>query len=221
LALVNSRRTEAYFSPFTKTDRIPYGVDITRFHPIHPEERAGLRRELGLPVDTFFILHVGHVIRRRGLDTLVRLTSKERIVLVVGSRNTPPDKRIRRMLEASGVVVWTDYLPRIERLYAAADCYAFPTRDPLGAIEIPFSVTEAMACNLPVLAHPFGALPELFPADGGVIYESAPERWTERIETLRSSGPINNRAKVILLDWRQVIPQLEACYSDLLRRDRK
>jgi glycosyltransferase involved in cell wall biosynthesis len=190
-------------------------VDTSRFVPVDAARKAAWRREFGLPADRYLILHVGHIVRRRGIEALVRLQAGDRQVLVVGSVNTPADRRLRRRLEERGVIVWTKYIPEIEKIYALSDCYAFPTRDPLAAIEIPLSVLEAISCNLPVLATPFGGLPDQFPADAWVLFENRPERWPERIAELRKSGQTQNRSKAIPLDWEKVIAQLEQKYLGL------
>jgi glycosyltransferase involved in cell wall biosynthesis len=216
LVLATSRRTAAMFA--TRRGRVeilPFGVDTSRFVPVDAARKAAWRREFGLPADRYLILHVGHIVRRRGIEALVRLQAGDRQVLVVGSVNTPADRRLRRRLEERGVIVWTKYIPEIEKIYALSDCYAFPTRDPLAAIEIPLSVLEAISCNLPVLATPFGGLPDQFPADAWVLFENRPERWPERIAELRKSGQTQNRSKAIPLDWEKVIAQLEQKYLGL------
>ncbi len=69
-------------------------------------------------------------------------------------------------LRRAGVLLITHYLPEIVELYQAADAYVFPVppnpADP-SAIDLPLSVLEAAACNLPILATRFGALPDLGP----------------------------------------------------------
>jgi glycosyltransferase involved in cell wall biosynthesis len=217
LVLSASRRTEAMFSKYrVRTAFQPFGVDTARFIPADLTRKADWRREFGISVGRYLILHVGHIVPRRGIEDLARLQSLSRQVLVVGSVGTEADVRLRRRLESQGVMVWTRYLADIEKIYALADCYIFPTRDPLGAIEIPLSVLEAMSCNLPVVAFPFGGLPDLFPADAGVTYEERPERWAGRIDSLAGVSGRENRSKVLPLDWNTVTASLEEHYRRLL-----
>jgi glycosyltransferase involved in cell wall biosynthesis len=216
LVLAPSRRSARLFEQHgARVEFFPFGVDTMRFVPAGTEQRSKWRRAFGLPSDRYLLLHVGHIIHRRGIEALARVQSGDQQVLIVGSVNTPADARIKRRLEERGILVWTKYIPEIEKIHALADCYVFPTRDPLGAIELPLSVLESMSCDVPVLAFPFGGLPDLFPADDGLVYEDRLERWPERISELRTHQHINNRGKVIVLDWKNVIDRLEQHYLRL------
>ena len=74
----------------------------------------------------------------------------------------------RRDLEAAGVRVLRENLPAIHELYQLADVYLFPVQRADAAMEIPLSVLEAMAVNLPIITTPFGRLTELF--EGGRLF---------------------------------------------------
>ena len=50
------------------------------------------------------------------------------------------------------------YIPEVEDIYRLSDLYLFLAESDTAAIEVPLSVLEAMACNLPVICTPFGGL---------------------------------------------------------------
>jgi dTMP kinase len=80
------------------------------------------------------------------------------------------------------------YLPDIERAYAEADVYVFPVTDQLGSIEVPLSVLEARASGVPVVCTRFGALPELFPPAGEMVYAD-PSGFSDAVDrALRASA---------------------------------
>ena len=189
VALFASERLRAATGRIAETSVVVYPiVDTTRFAPA-PVDRAAVRRELGVPGDLPLVLHVGHLKRSRGLDILGTLAeSRELSVLVIASTSTEADPEVRRRLEARGVRVVRRYLPDIERAYRAADVYVFPVEDPLGSIEAPLSVIEAVASGLPVVSTPFGALPELFARDRGVSF-ARPDAFASRRGDGRRSRP--------------------------------
>jgi glycosyltransferase involved in cell wall biosynthesis len=84
-------------------------------------------------------------------------------------------------LRRAGVVVLEGYQPGVEELYRAADCYVFPSRGWGGGIEMPLSVLEAMASDLPVASTLFGALPERFKNSDGIHFATSDEELVEMV----------------------------------------
>jgi glycosyltransferase involved in cell wall biosynthesis len=98
-------------------------------------------------------------------------------VVLVASSSTPQEERVAATLRAAGVHLFTEYLPAIHELYQLADCYVFPVRSTDNAIELPLSVLEALACDLPVVTTRFGDLPALFDCPGrppGFVFVDTP-----------------------------------------------
>ena len=79
-------------------------------------------------------------------------------------------------MQGAGVKVILDFVPRIAEVYQAADAYLFPGSLPYAAIDIPLSVLEAMAVNLPVVTTPFGGLPDIF----------APAPWFKYVDSKKA-----------------------------------
>jgi glycosyltransferase involved in cell wall biosynthesis len=218
LVLVQSKATDRFFRRYgCRTAFLSNGVDLTRFRPVPPSAKSVRRAELCLPEDKYLILHVGALKLGRGVDVLRTLQGGDRQMLIVGSVSSGYEAAAQKELEAQGCLVWMRYLPDIEKVYAAADCYAFPTRKPLFAIEIPLSVLEAMAANLPVIAAPFGALPDTFAEGEGLIYADSAGEFERAVQRIREgSVPIRTREKVLGLSWEAVTEKLEKAYSDLV-----
>jgi glycosyltransferase involved in cell wall biosynthesis len=146
---------------------------------------AGRRRD-GVPI----AVHVGHLRRSRGLDRLCEIKALigDRInIVVVASPYFDPDPGLMEELLAAGVHVDRGFVPAIADVYRAADLYLFtPPPEIEGAIELPLGVLEAIACGLPVISTPFGALPEALAGTDGVEFAPSEDfaqavvRWVDR-----------------------------------------
>jgi glycosyltransferase involved in cell wall biosynthesis len=108
------------------------------------------------------ILFVGNEVGRKGLDLLIEAVSRAEpdAVLDVVTGDDVPERegvRVHRGVEAGS--------ERLRDLYAAADVFALPTR----ADAVPWSVLEAMAAGLPVVASRVGAIGELIGDSGETV----------------------------------------------------
>lgn len=170
------------------------GVDTALFHPVSDQERTALRAKLGLDLSATYIIFVGGVIHRKGIDVLVRafgeiaqLNTSLRLI-VVGPRDfvDHPQPQLgvqysryyaalqRELVQHSvaDCVVWTGKLPPedVSSYLQAADIFCLPSR----MEGTPSAPLEAMACGLPVVVSSLGGTTaELF-AHGqeGFIVES-------------------------------------------------
>ena len=165
---------------------MPNPVDLERFRAANAEERARVRGEWGLgsrPV----LLHVGHVKTDRRLESLIYIARCQRYeVVVVGSESLSAQGVLRSSLEAAGCRVYTQFVPDIQKIYQAADAYIFPVmpavegplfrpREAVGSIDLPLSVLEAMACNIPVVTTRYDALVRtILPTQGFRLFYGTP-----------------------------------------------
>jgi len=184
--------------------RLEGGVDLDRFRPIGEESPSVLRRGLGLPATAYIVLHVGHLKATRGVLVLKSLQALGGIqALLIASTSTEIDAETRRDLQLAGVRVIDDHLPNVEEYYRAADCYLFPVTSSLDAIELPLSVLEAMACDLPIVTTRFGGIPALLEgSDRGVIFVGSEAEVPRAVLALRKdrSHP-GFRSRLRLLTW--------------------
>jgi glycosyltransferase involved in cell wall biosynthesis len=144
------------------------------------------------------------------------LAGREELHLVLAaSTANPADDSLRNDLEQAGIEIHHEYLPHIEDLYRASDLYLFPVRAGSGSIEFPLSVMEAMACNLPVVATPFGALPEHFAPGDGLQYFQTMQDLPAAIDAALSERA-DTRTKVRSFSWEAGMEQLMAKLSEAM-----
>jgi glycosyltransferase involved in cell wall biosynthesis len=204
LALVLSSGTAAIMARAgIKARRVPLGVDTETFRPPAGEEKAALRRKYGIG-DGKVLLHAGHLSARRNLGVLKRTLADGWKIVVVSSTSTDPDPGIAQGLRAGSIVVIDRYVESIDEIYRLSDAYIFPTFEVKGAIEIPLSVLEAMATNLPVVTTGFGGIPDLFSERKGLYICSTADELTQKAREALTAGQVATRDLVMDLGWDKV-----------------
>ena len=208
LALVLSTRSQAIMEKAgVPARRIPLGVDAQRFRPPEAGEKERLREKYGLGTGKI-ALHIGHISARRNLGLLKKLSFDGTRLAVVTSTSTVPDPGVREWLRQESVLVMDEYIENIEEVYRLADCYVFPTLNVKGAIEIPLSVLEAMATNLPVVTTAFGGLPDLFEEGGGLFICNAESEFAEKFRKAMALEGAATRDLVTGLTWDRVAEEI-------------
>ncbi|HED00783.1 MAG TPA: glycosyltransferase [Proteobacteria bacterium] len=225
LVLTQSSGTEEMFKHLgIRTEFLPSGVDIEKFAPITKENEINLRKKYGLKEEKFIILHIGSLKEGRNIELLNVLQSTDNLVLILGSTSTGKDKKLYQKLKESGCILWLTFMNSIEEIYALADCYFFPTverHDYLGrsiadSIEMPLTVLEAMASNLPVITTKFGALPKVFEQGDGLFFVENVVDISNSLTEIKKGVEVRTREKVLPYSWINVVKKLETIYSNLL-----
>lgn len=199
LMLVQSSNSEEKFARADyNTDWLPSGVDTEKFQPVSTSRKVKLRGKLGLPADERVFLHVGHLKQKRNVLELDELASYGTIV-IIGSPSTNQEQNIIHDLQEKGHHVHQEYIEDIQYYYQTADYYVFPTEKAGHSIEIPLSVLEAMACNIPVISKRFGGLQDLFNEGNGIRFVDSLSQISER--SLFIKAPIANRDRVDEYSW--------------------
>jgi glycosyltransferase involved in cell wall biosynthesis len=149
---------------------IPCGFDKAEFWPI---TKPFARRALALASDERFLLNVGRLVPRKGLDNAIRglavLAQRFGIaakLLIVGGNSDLPDPRLtpeigrlQSIAKSEGVgaqVVFTGRRSRefLKLYYSAADIFVTtPWYEPFGITPL-----EAMACGTPVIGADVGGI---------------------------------------------------------------
>lgn len=205
---------------------IPNGIDTLRFNPATGDEKRKLRKKWGISCDAFVVLHVGHIRRNRNLDIFKRIQALSGVqTVIVGGTTTQTDETLKEELISVGCKVYHQYISHISGLYKEADLYVFPTKyshvrlpqsyNEIGAVDMPLSVLEAMACNLPVVTTRFGALPRLFDQGGGLHYVEDEEDIIVNVTNFSSENVCRTREKVLPYDWKQIVGRIESEYQQL------
>jgi UDP-glucose:(heptosyl)LPS alpha-1,3-glucosyltransferase len=136
---------------YGRTERVTvihHGVDLDHFAPAPDREaRDALRRELGVAPGSFVTLFIGDL-RKGGAAALDVIASAPGARLLTVSRSDPgPYLSRARALGVADRVAFHPSSPRIERYYAAADVFLFPSPyDAFGMV-----IAEAMSSALPVI----------------------------------------------------------------------
>ena len=196
-----------------RTSLVPMGVDTRRFRPVGIDERRRLREAYKVPTHRPVILHVGHLQRYRNLEWMVQLSNVcNATSIVVGGTASGADPKVVEALCAGKLRVIHEYLPRIEQIYQLADVYCFPVLSERGAIGMPLSVLEAMACNLAVVTTAFGSLPSVLGTTEGLLYAETPAAFIAATQAaLRlPKGAVRTRACVRRYSWDNVLETLLA-----------
>ena len=191
------------------------GIDLDLFAPVNAVRRLELRRIYGLPLDGPIALHVGHLKAGRGVRALSALARTGACtVAMVASSSTAQEHALGAELSASGVRLFTGYLPHVEHLYQLSDCYVFPVTSTDNSIEVPLSVLEAFACDLPVVTTEFGGLLQRYgaqPRPDGLVFAATPDELLEQAARMCSSalaGHGNTRALALPYAWETIADHL-------------
>ena len=127
--------------------------DGNKFHPDNKEHyRARIREELNSPDDELVLLFVGSGFERKGLkyalDSLACLPKDLKVKLwVIGRGRINKYKHLAARQNVGGKVLFLGQCGQIERYYAAADIFLFPTLfEPFGTVCL-----EALGTGLPVI----------------------------------------------------------------------
>jgi phosphatidylinositol alpha-1,6-mannosyltransferase len=149
---------------------IPPGVDVDRFRPLSPEERAATRARWGVAPESTLVVSVSRLVPRKGMDVLIRAAARlapvhpSLEVLIGGSGRDAG--RLRRLIAELGAPVRLlgrvpdDDLPA---LYGAADVFSMGCRNRwLGLEQEGFGIVflEAAACGVPQIAGRSGGAHE-------------------------------------------------------------
>lgn len=203
LVFCQSERTMAYLESLGLAPRfLPSGVDIDAFAPVPAPEKAALRRKHGLPEGEYLVFHAGHLKPGRNAGLLSKLEGVGRGVMLAG-RSMGLDPALKSAMEERGVIVIDRYVEHVHELYQAVDCYLFPVREEDSAMDFPLSVLEAMACNLPVVAYPYGGLPYALQQMDGLLFAESDEEMVAGVSAVKQMN-VDTRAQAGAFGWARV-----------------
>jgi UDP-glucose:(heptosyl)LPS alpha-1,3-glucosyltransferase len=201
---------------------IYHGVDLDRFHPGNREcWRMETRRALGIAPGECLALYVGNL--QKGGAAAIQATARVprvRLVLVSGS-NPAAERALARAEGAADRVSFQPPSKQIERCFAAADLFVFPTMyDSFGMV-----ISEAMAAGLPVVTNRSAGAAELIehgqsgwlttdPWDPGPI--AAAMRALEADQALRERIGRAARRRIEAYTWDRVAEETLSVYREIL-----
>ncbi|HLF13892.1 MAG TPA: glycosyltransferase family 4 protein, partial [Bacteroidota bacterium] len=151
-------------SPAERTIRMSNAIDPARFRPA--EDRAALRRKLGLPVDGTIVLSLRRLSVKNGVQYLIDAAPvviekyPEAIFLLCGDGDfrRPLEERVA-LRGVGGNFRFLGSVPNesVTPYIQASDVAVFPSLAEATSI----ACLEVMACGVPVVASNVGGLPEI------------------------------------------------------------
>ena len=158
---------------------IPNGVDLERFRPPTPDERARARAAVGVDPAQPVAVFVGHEFERKGLPLAIEgLRRAPDVTLLVVGGTPEMIRRARAQAEHHGVaarVVFAGTQADPIPFLWASDVLVLPSAYEANALV----VLEALACGLPVVVHPrrLRTRPPASTARTGTSSIATPHRW--------------------------------------------
>jgi glycosyltransferase involved in cell wall biosynthesis len=152
--------------PLTKIHMIPNGVDTTRFAPASAAQKVFLRAKLNLPEAAIIAIYTGRLVSYKGLPLLlkvwdeIRCKREEVILLLAGTGGLDIhncEVQLHNYVKSAGLEKHVWFLGAVQNVpeyLRAADLFVFPTENDA----FPSSLIEAMACGLPIVTTPVGAI---------------------------------------------------------------
>jgi len=178
-------------APAEKGFRSANGVDSNRFFP---SARQEARTQLGLDPQLQYMFSVSHIVRRKGIDILLRALAILREkghsrlqYLIAGAGGEEGDytgvlNKLAAELGVSEHVQWLGAVEntKLHRYYAAADisCLASEKEG------WPNVILESLACGTPVAAYSTWGVPEIITTEdiGFLVENRTPEAFADAIE---------------------------------------
>ena len=215
IVLVQSEKSETMFNDINyKTKFLPNGVNTERFIPVDSIRKNEIRKKYGFDQEDFIVLHIGPIKSGRNQKSLLELQDVK--ILLIVSITNPTEQGAFEELSETKAIIWKQYFPNIEEIYAMSDVYVWPVFKELNGIEIPLSVLEAMSCNLPVISTRYGALRRLFQQGEGLIFVDSEVEIQESILKIKSGNiRINTRDKIKSLSWTNVANNISEIYEEI------
>ncbi len=167
--------------------RIPNGYDPERFRPATTADRRAQRRRLALPAEARIAAYTGRLVSYKGLPTLLRAwravvaARPDALLLLVGPGGLDIhncEGELVDYVEAHGLnrnVRFTGAVGDVESYLRAADAFVLPSENEAFGL----ALVEAMACGLPCVATPVGAMREI--VDHGVTGLHVPAGDEDRL----------------------------------------
>ena len=222
------------FGARAEIEVIPNGVDRKLFgSPVAEAEKQALRRELGLTLKDRVLISTSRLVRKNGLDILIRslgalpasLRSHIKLVLVGRGRE---ETSLRALAESEGLANQIIFLGEksyesLPQYLAVAEIFVRPSRsEGMGN-----SFIEAMAAGLPVIGTSVGGITDFLQdrVTGLVVEPERIDLLAQAIaiclddRTLRQHCIANGRALVLKrYEWSHIAEAYAEVFGDAIKR---
>ncbi len=230
---------ELYDADPERISMVPCGYDPGELAPL---EMGAARRVLGWDADPFYLLQLGRMVPRKGIDNVIRALARLRRAQGVDARlcvvggnlsdcgpsDRPELERLMRIAKEEKVTKFVEFAGSrgrnlLSRYYSASDVFVTtPWYEPFGITPV-----EAMACRRPVIGSDTGGI-RYTVVDGKTGYlvpPKDPDALAEKLAILakdRSLAAQMGRAGALrahnMFTWRRVGSELAAIFGRLERK---
>ncbi|MCK5505647.1 MAG: glycosyltransferase family 4 protein [Thermodesulfovibrionia bacterium] len=173
--------------PQNKIDVILNGIDTNKYKPIDDREKQLIRQSLGINNDVILVSYTGQLADYKGINDLLsaieilRETGITIFYLFVGS-GPLKDK----VISAGENVMVLGKRNDVNKIVAASDIFVAPStwHEAFG-----FTIAEASACGVPVVATNVGGIPEIVKqgVSGFIVPVRSPQEISNKIQSLASN----------------------------------
>ncbi|KKO89351.1 hypothetical protein AAW12_25075 [Sphingobacterium sp. Ag1] len=225
-----------YQAPQDKIEIIPCGFNPTDFHPI---DRTEAKEKLGLDSAYTYILQLGRMVKRKGIDNVIEAFSHAhhalpelRLLVVGGNLATAEDRaefdRLHHLcieLKVEDKVIFTGQQSRdlLRYYYAASELFiTTPWYEPFGITPL-----ESMACGTPVIGADVGGISFTVRHEdtGLLVAAQQPQQLSAAIVDLinndrkRLKFSVNSLRHVKSFTWKVVSESIAQLYAQCLPQD--
>jgi glycosyltransferase involved in cell wall biosynthesis len=218
------RRALALGARPERTRTVPYGVDLGAFAPGRPDR--SLRRRLGVPDDSLFVLAFGRLVEKKGFRYLIEAAAQVPGIQVVVAGEGDLARELSVLAGDKGAPVsMAGALDRdtMAAALAEADIAVVPSVvDRAGNLDgLPNALLEALAAGRPVVASRLAGIPEvvrdgenglLVPEKDVPALAAALTRLVREPSLRDRLGRAARRHAETHLSWQAVGAVLEECY---------
>ena len=179
--------------PAHKLALIQSGIAPPALFP-RPEARSAL----GLATNGFIIGAIANHYRTKGLDVLLEAAASLKkeinnfhLVIIGDGPERPRLEAIINALNLQSAVTLTGFLPEAAKYLPAFDIFVLPSRKE----GFPFTLLEAMAAGLPIIAASVGGVPEMITDDeqGIIVPPGSPDALRSAIKRLNDDPGLRQR----------------------------
>lgn len=187
------------------------GINTKKFSPVSLEKKEVIRRKYNMDLKRKILLHVGHLNEGRNVEVLLKVDKKYQIILVLSTTTKEKaDLKLRKKFEErKNIKIIDTFCPTIEEIYQMSDLYLFPVIERENCIDVPLSVLEAAACNIPVICSDYGELKKFYDEPGFCfLSDFKPEILNNQIDRMVNYKSCHNREAVLVYDWKYAVERL-------------
>ena len=185
--------------PKEKIEIFPNAISVKNFM----SKENTFKKDQSIPEEGKIVLLASRFIKEKGVYDLIEaiplVARDHKNVYFVFAGEGPEKNQMETICKEKGIesiVRFTGYIQSniLINAFSCADIFVLPTYHPEG---MPMAILEALAAGLPIVATPYGAIPDIIKdgVHGFLIEPHAPEQISEKLGLLLRREDIRKRIK--------------------------